>query len=187
MSPIEVAEYEQLKSEQRTRITIRDNLIYATFIALGSAMAFSLSAGNTAGFTTLLAVPLVCFALGWTYLRNNHKIASIGRYIAQTFPCEWETHRLLIKGRRRMKILQLLVDLTVFVFTGLFALGLYWGSSAIGAFPLVVSFTEVALLTLLASELVRHSDVLFKTPREGSLIGSGSSLTKRGSISDNQG
>lgn len=162
LSQIQIAEYEQLKSEQRTRITIRDNLVYATFIALGSAMAFSLSASNTSGFLTLLAVPLVCFALGWTYLRNNHKISTIGRYIAQTMECSWETHRITVKGRRRKKVIQLSVDLIVFVVTGLAAIVMYWSSNSVSFIPFGVSLVEVVLLILLAYEFALNSDILFE-------------------------
>lgn len=72
-------EYDKLKSEQCQRIAHRDSLVYATFVAIAAIATFALKAdGNV---HSLLALPFICFALGWTHLNNDHKITAIGKYI----------------------------------------------------------------------------------------------------------
>lgn len=154
-----LAEYEQLKAEQRTRIGIRDNLIYGTLTALGASAVFASTTSH--GALALLVVPLVCFALGWTYLRNNAKIAAIGRYLGQVFPDSWETWRVYKPGRRRRKVVQLLVDVIVFVVTGAAALVLFLSSGKDTGFTLIFIASDGLLLLLLAVEFVTNSDILF--------------------------
>lgn len=158
---LQLAEYEQLKGEQRQRMTTRDNMVYATFTALGASAAFGLS--DQSHHIVLLVMPLVCYALGWTYLRNNHKIKAIGRYLSTLF-ISWETHRLHENGRRRRKVIQLSVDLIVFVVTGVVAVVLFWRTGQDNVATAVVSIGEVGLLTVLSVEFVLNSDILFKAP-----------------------
>lgn len=164
-----VAEYEQLKAEQRTRIGIRDNLVYGTLTALGASAVFASTTSR--GGLALLVVPLVCVALGWTYLRNNAKISAIGRYLAGVFPDSWETHRVSEPGRRRRKVVQLLVDVIVFVVTGAAALVLFVASGQGTALTLLFAAGDCLLLLLLAVEFVSNSDILFTKIDQNQLAG----------------
>ena len=74
-----LAEYNCLKSEQTQRIGIRDNLLYVTLGVLGAVESFAVS--ETAHYYALLVIPWVCLILGWTYVVNDEKISSMGRYI----------------------------------------------------------------------------------------------------------
>jgi hypothetical protein len=76
---IYLAEYKLLKEEQRSRITVRDNLIYATFTALAAVVFFAFGR-DPAHPAMLLLLPVVCLVFGWTYLSNDTKISDIGRY-----------------------------------------------------------------------------------------------------------
>ncbi len=73
-----VLEYGHLKEEQRIRITSRDNLIYATLVAIGAVCGTAVQLRSTA---VLLALPAVCVLLGWTSVSNDRKVTEIGRYI----------------------------------------------------------------------------------------------------------
>jgi hypothetical protein len=162
ITPLEVAQYEQLKAEQRDRMKIRDRLPYVTFVALGGAIALSVSGSGIVRSSVFLAVPLICLILGWTFLRNNDKIAEIGRFIRETYPeCRWESYRFGINGRRRKKIIQLIVNLIQFVVIGYIALGVFWSSLNIGIMSGLASGVEVILLAILAVEFIRISDVFF--------------------------
>ncbi|MGH8527480.1 MAG: hypothetical protein ACREXY_25705, partial [Gammaproteobacteria bacterium] len=76
-STILLAEYAQLKEEQRARIGFRDNLLYVTLAAVTAVTAI---AAQTKLMQLILALPVVCVVLGWTYLVNDEKISAIGRY-----------------------------------------------------------------------------------------------------------
>ncbi len=75
---VDLAEYQALKSgEQNDRIKTRDNLVYATLIALGAVGAFTLQANN---WHLLLAVPYPVLILGWLYLGNDDAVARLRIY-----------------------------------------------------------------------------------------------------------
>lgn len=72
-------EYQKLKDEQIARIGFRDNLIYATLVAIGGLLSYALA--DAANARALLILPLATFTLGWTFLINDAKISAIGRYL----------------------------------------------------------------------------------------------------------
>src|SRR5579859_57270 len=74
-----LVEYEQIKGEQRSRIGFRDNLLYASLVAMAGVVAAALNTKGRADL--LLLLPPVSALLGWTYLVNDEKISAIGRYI----------------------------------------------------------------------------------------------------------
>lgn len=154
-----IEQYEQLKAEQRTRIEIRDRLVYATFTALGGSIVLS---GSTAiGHQLLLGMPLVCYALGWTYLRNNRKINEIAAFVRTRYPeYDWEVYRLETNGRCRRKIIQLSVNLTMFVATGCIALWALWLRSGLGPATLTFSVLDSLVLAILAIEFIRSADIV---------------------------
>jgi len=163
-------EYEQLKQEQRNRIGVRDNLIYATLGSMAVVIAAALQAKGPANL--LLMLPPVTIVLGWTYLVNDEKVSAIGRYIRtelaprlavltgdgeQVFG--WEAaHRT---GARRLsrKALQLTVDLGTFGVPALAAIVVFWVNGPLTPAFLIVSIVEAVAVGLLAWQIVLHADL----------------------------
>jgi hypothetical protein len=118
-----VTEYTSLKAEQQARIGTRDNLLYATMVAMAGVLTLTLQGHRV---TYLLLTPPVSLILGWTYLANDTMITALGRYIrrdlapwlaaltASTAPplFGWETAHWFDPLR---KMCQLTVDLLSFV------------------------------------------------------------------------
>jgi muconolactone delta-isomerase len=71
-------EYTQLKTEQTGRLQVRDNLVYATLISLGTVGGFIVQSGN---INLILAIPAPVLVLGWLYLANDRMIASMRVYV----------------------------------------------------------------------------------------------------------
>jgi hypothetical protein len=127
-------EYDKIKAEQIQRMGFRDNLIYATLIAITGIV--SIVVDDVAKIPVLLVLPLACMALGWTYLVNDEKISALGRYIRLTFTDEiralihsddpglfgWEIAHRSDPNRISRKIIQFFVDEIVFVMPGLIAI-----------------------------------------------------------------
>lgn len=164
---IVLAEYEALKDEQVKRMGTRDGLPY---VALGSAVAV---AGVTAKFgpLVLLALPIACTVLGWTFLANDHKVSELGRYISDelvpyiqertppdTPVFGWESYHRDGPRRRARKAWQMLADLIAFCVTGGAALTAFWAQPDRPAALLAVSAVEAALLLGLAYQIVLHAD-----------------------------
>ncbi len=120
-------EYKQLKAEQQSRIGFRDNFIYVT---LGAIAAVGWGAVQQNWPHLLLLIPLACFALGWTYLRNDRQISEIRTYIATVLKPRvtritgdsdifgWEMDRPTDGRSNQRRWIQAFVDLGVFVLPG---------------------------------------------------------------------
>jgi len=163
---VTLAEYEKLKDEQRARIGVRDNLIYAALVA-GAAVAGATATRGTAAF--LLLLPPVSALLGWTYLMNDHKISQLGKYFrSNTRPAltaltgqpalGWE-YRDLNRRRSVRKRLQLGFDLLAFTVLPLAALVAYWTAGPRTAPFLAVSAAETGLLGVVAAAIVYYVEV----------------------------
>jgi len=119
-----LSEYEKLKDEQLKRIAFRDQMIYISLGAIGSVFSFAVE--NPKYFIALLILPFITLVLGWTYLVNDEKISSIGKYLklilipkinnqkSHKHIESWETYLKKDKKRKLRKGIQLIVDLTVF-------------------------------------------------------------------------
>jgi hypothetical protein len=169
-----LAEYNRLKEEQRTRIGVRDNLIYAMFTASAAVIVFAFG-GDSTRYPALLLLPLACLILGWLYLANDWKVSEIGRYfrtqLAAVMEQEtgtedglvalgWETSHRECAHRCRRKFIQLAVDLMTFCGVGWAAVSIYFSIAPTLPTPLVVvSCAQVAALAGLAVEIIRQADV----------------------------
>jgi hypothetical protein len=167
-----LAEYNCLKSEQAQRIGFRDNLLYVTLGVFGAVVSFALS--DPGHYYALLVIPWVCVILGWTYIVNDEKISSIGRYIryelaAKVKACTgnddtetllgWEVAHRDDKHRKRRKIQQLIVDEITFTVSGLIALLAFWylaNQPSSGA--IFLSCLEGFLLLALGAEMLIYAD-----------------------------
>lgn len=171
-----LAEYEQLKQEQRTRIGFRDNLVYATLASVAAIVAAVFSPrGSTA---VLLATPPVCIVLGWTYLANDEKVSAIGRYLRDdlarriagrsSLPAgeifAWETAHRADRRRASRKRTQLAVDVIAFCGTAAAALTFYWVLGPYSPALLVLSIAELVAVVVLSTQFVRYADVSRQPP-----------------------
>jgi RsiW-degrading membrane proteinase PrsW (M82 family) len=130
-------EYGVLKSEQAQRIGFRDNLLYVNIGAVGGVASVALGIGGSGeGLpAAFLLVPWVTAILGWTYLVNDQKITAIRKYVegdleprlramleTKDVLFRWESFHRSDARRRQRKWIQLVIDLSTFVFSGVAAL-----------------------------------------------------------------
>lgn len=166
-----ISEYEKLKQEQIARIGFRDNLIYATLIALTAVV--SIVADDTARIPVLLVLPMVCITLGWTYLVNDEKISAIGRYIRLSFSDKvseliksketvlfgWEIAHRSDNRRGSRKVIQFFVDEFVFVLPGLVAILTFWLNTSSNLSLLRwIAGIELLLLLILGFQIYSYAD-----------------------------
>jgi hypothetical protein len=167
-SAILLAEYAQIKDEQRARIGFRDNLLYATLAAVTAVTAV---AEQTKHPELMLALPLVCVVLGWTYLVNDEKISAIGRYVrTQLGPrltvvngsgntlMAWETFHRSDRKRVSRKIIQAAVDLTAFLVVPYAALIAFWCYGTVKVLPIAASIVEAVALVGLGVQFLRYAE-----------------------------
>jgi hypothetical protein len=165
-----LAEYEQIKQEQRARIGFRDNLIYATFGVMAAVIGSTLARGGH--LEMLLLLPPLSVTLGWTYLVNDEKISAIGRYIRdelaprlkeltpeRTEVFGWESAHRRDVHRHSRKRFQLAVDLLTFCAAPLASLAVYWLLGPTQWPLLLVSLAEAAMIVGLTIQVVRYADL----------------------------
>lgn len=166
-----MSEYEKLKQEQIARIGFRDNLIYATLIALTAVV--SIVADDYTRIPVLLVLPLVCITLGWTYLVNDEKISAIGRYVRITFSDKireltkskedmlfgWEIAHRSDSRRGSRKIFQFIVDELIFVFPGVIAILIFCVKASVILLPLrLLAGIELLFLVILGFQIFSYAD-----------------------------
>lgn len=162
-----LAEFDQLKGEQRARIHFRDSLMYTTLAAMAAVIAAALQAHNNLMF---LLLPPVTVVLGWKYVSNDDKITAIGRYIqAQLAPrltalvhqpvFVWESARARgSRDRLARKVMQILVDLLTFCLAPAAALVMVW-TTACPPILLVTSILETGLVLVTGAFVVQHAEM----------------------------
>lgn len=165
-----LAEYDKLKAEQVSRISFRDNLLYATLAAGATVGAIAASAHMP---LLLLLLPVATTALGWAYLVNDHAVSAIGRYIRDDLGPRladlighdgalfgWEAAHRSDDRRRSRKLFQELVDGLVFVIAPLVAVtaGAVL-SSPLSWWPLVpVVAAESLMISALGWQMNRYAE-----------------------------
>ena len=166
-----VTEFENLKKEQIQRIGFRDNLIYANLIAITGVISVVVVDINR--IPVLLVLPMVCITLGWTYLVNDDKISSMGRYIYTVLSAKiqkimksdelplsgWELANQADKKRAGRKKIQLLIDELVFVLPGLIAILLFWLLAPKGSMLLWVAAGEAVFLLILGIQIASYAEI----------------------------
>ncbi|MEV7190247.1 hypothetical protein AB0N81_00380 [Streptomyces sp. NPDC093510] len=165
-----LVEYEQLKAEQKSRITLRDNLIYAMLAATAAVIAATIPSPSRTAL--LLLLPPLSVLLGWTYLVNDEKISAIGQYIrtglgprlaAAVAPGDgvfaWESAHRRDRRRGTRKRLQLAVDLLAFCVSPAAALTVFWVHGHL-TWPLItLSLVESAALVGLGIQIALYADL----------------------------
>ena len=167
-------EYRALKAEQVHRIGVRDQLVYALLVVIAAV------AGGTpfAGRAVPLLLPPVCVLLGWVFLRTDHMITSIGRYLRDDLTpllttvagpglLAWENgyHCGDLRSRQR-KHLQLGIDLATFCLPAAAAIAVFWTTSTSTHPALIaVSLAEAAATAVLAWQITVYAEI--PTTRNG--------------------
>lgn len=169
-SQLLLAEYDQIKQEQRARIGFRDNLIYVTFGVMAAVVGSTMARGGH--FEMLLLLPPLSVTLGWTYLVDDEKITAVGRYIREELAPRlqeltperaevfgWESAHRRDARRRSRKRFQLAVDILAFCVAPLAALTVYWLLGPLHWTLLLVSAAETAMVAGLAVQVVRYAEL----------------------------
>jgi hypothetical protein len=160
-----LAEYKELKQEQRMRMTSRDNLGYWIFPALAVVGGVALSGPGREPL--LLLLPLVCIALGWAYLGNDTKVTQIGDYIrtelapivreaGEPMPFGWETYHRATPLRAMAKRIHPVIQLMIFCAPAWAALTVFVASSAGVTMWVPVAVLEAALVGALTLLFIAH-------------------------------
>jgi hypothetical protein len=167
-----LAEYQQLKTEQQQRITVRDQLVGATILA-----AFAVAgAAQLAGPYITLILPPVCFALGWTYLATDQMIRNLGTYIREQLGPKvdfitgaydsfgWESTNAARPNRATRRRMSYTADMLVFVAPAVACVlaGLYTVMAAdmptnLRVLGFAVVLGEALLAGVLASQFTCHA------------------------------
>ncbi|POX62054.1 hypothetical protein C3492_17450 [Streptomyces sp. Ru62] len=163
-----LAEYDRIKEEQKTRIGFRDNLLYFTLAAVTAILATAVQSGQA---QLLLAVPVVCLVLGWTYLVNDEKISAVGCYIrdqlgprlaelsgAHGAVFGWETYHRDDASRTTRKRLQNVMDLLTYVALPMICVTSFWCSPAVRPALVAVSLAQTLSLAVLGWQFLRYAE-----------------------------
>ncbi|MBV1947013.1 hypothetical protein KUF69_11455 [Streptomyces sp. BV129] len=163
-----LAEYDRIKEEQKARIGFRDNLLYFTLAA--STAVLAITAQNRRA-QMLLAVPVICLVLGWTYLVNDEKISAIGRYIRDQMGPRlaelsdvrgavfgWEAYHRHDASRTTRKRLQTAVDLFAYLAVPLTCVIAFWCSRSVHPLLLIVSIVQTLALAMLAWQFLHYAE-----------------------------
>ncbi|WP_234533728.1 hypothetical protein [Streptomyces shenzhenensis] len=163
-----LAEYDRIKEEQKTRIGFRDNLLYFTLAAVTAILAITVQSRQA---QLLLAVPVICLVLGWTYLVNDEKISAIGCYIREQLGPRlaelsgahgavfgWEIYHRHDASRTTRKRLQTAVDLFTYVALPMICVTAFWCSPAVQPLLVIVSFAQTFALAVLGWQFLRYAE-----------------------------
>ncbi|MEU0711543.1 hypothetical protein ABZ508_29705 [Streptomyces lavendulocolor] len=167
-SRVLLAEYDRIKEEQKTRIGFRDNLLYFTLAASTAVLALTVESGQT---HLLLAVPVICLVLGWTYLVNDEKISAVGHYIRDRLGPRlaelsgapgavfgWEVYHRDDARRTTRKRLQTAVDLFTYLVLPMICLAAFWCSPAVRPLLVIVSLAQTLALAVLGWQFLRYAE-----------------------------
>lgn len=168
-------EYSKLKDEQRSRIGFRDNLKYVTLVSIGAILSYA--TGDPKNYYAFFILPISNFILGWTWLLNDEKITSIGKYIQNNLTSciiellksndstifAWEHFHKKEEKRMGRKILQLLANELLYCISGLLSVFLFFHYSNTTLFivskVLILGCFEIILLIIMGINIFIYSDI----------------------------
>ncbi|MFH9860723.1 hypothetical protein [Streptomyces sp. NPDC017202] len=167
-SKLLLAEYDRIKEEQKARIGFRDNLLYFTLAASTAVLAITVQNRRA---QLLLAVPVICLVLGWTYVVNDEKISAIGRYIREQLGPRlaelsgargavfgWEIYHREDTSRTTRKRLQTAVDHFTYLALPMTCLIAFWSSRAVDPLLLIVSIVQTLALGMLGWQFLHYAE-----------------------------
>ncbi|AKH83248.1 membrane protein [Streptomyces sp. CNQ-509] len=163
-----LAEYDRIKEEQKTRIGFRDNLLYFTLAASTAVLAITVQSRQA---QLLLAIPVICLILGWTYLVNDEKVSAVGCYIrdqlgprlaelsgAHGAVFGWEIYHRAGASRTTRKRLQTAVDLFTYLGLPIICLTAFWCSPVVQPLLVIVSIAQTLALAVLGWQFLRFAE-----------------------------
>ncbi|MBO3751952.1 hypothetical protein J5X84_38285 [Streptosporangiaceae bacterium NEAU-GS5] len=166
-----LSEYDALKAEERQRVGVRGQVLYATLTAVAGIATVTATVGR---LELLLLLPLATTVLGWTYVTNDHKIAVIGGYVrcrlaphllGRLEDCSsgidiftWEQYHREDPLRCSRQRLQLAADLVAFCAPPLTALALLWLLGPHTPPVLIGSAAALTAVTVLAAQIIRYAE-----------------------------
>jgi len=158
-----IAEFERLKEEQLKRIEFRDHMIYLTLVAIASTFAFAYK--HSEYDLVFLVLPLFNIIMAWTYYTNDRKISAIGSYLKDELipkitgeKSSWEIYRLKRKDRFLRKLLQLFIDLILYIGTAFYSLYIFISkNNSLNAFHYVLIGLIIILLITLTVLFIKAS------------------------------
>jgi hypothetical protein len=174
LDPFELTklEYTKIKDEQIKRIGFRDNLLYVNLLLISGIFSFTFTDKGYApwNYHALLVAGWASLILGWTYVVNDEKISSIGRYIRGTLlkvtgeqipegVFGWEVAHRSDQRRKRRKVEQLVIDELSFVGVGITSVTLFLAvSSALHPWGVAIAVIEIVMLLVLGWEIFSYAD-----------------------------
>ena len=164
-------EYDKLKEEQNSRISMRDSLIYISLGIFGAIFSFTMT--NQSFMYTLLLIPPLSFILSWLYISNDSKILEIKKYIknnlepkiAKLFPdkieiFEWEKTYRDNSFKKLKKVTQFLVEEITFSVSAISALITFFIFTKALSFILsLVVFIDIIFILISMIIIYSHSDL----------------------------
>ncbi|MEP1765537.1 MAG: hypothetical protein ABJJ53_02615 [Sulfitobacter sp.] len=139
-----LAEFAEVKAEQRDRIKFRDGLFYAAFAAYGGLGGYALLPASPVDAWIILA--FVASLLGHLYLENEVKISGIRDFLKAQYPNElvWEAQIEKEAWRRLRKRIQAIIDVIAFGGVSVFCTQIAW-SSGLQILPNIASWIVCVL------------------------------------------
>ena len=140
---------------------------------IGLILSFSLK--DQSNYYGLFVIPWITLTLGWTYVVNDEKISSIGRYfrtdLANQISSElngrtpeelfgWESFGRSDAHRIRRKKEQLIINELTFVISGMGGLvGFFWLVPCVNVLLAFLSMIAMLLLIALSVEICVYADI----------------------------
>jgi len=164
-------EYDKLKEEQNSRISMRDSLIYISLGIFGAIFSFTMT--NQSFMYTLLLIPPLSVILSWLYISNDSKILEIKKYIknnlepkiVKLFPdkveiFEWEKAYRDNSFKKLKKVIQFFLEEITFSLSAISALVTFFVFTKEITFILsLVIFIDVIFILISMIIIYGHSDL----------------------------
>jgi hypothetical protein len=165
-----LAEYEELKAEQRGRMRTRDHLLYLTLGSWAAVIALAAQPGP-ARMLAPLVFPAAPIVLGWIYLANDSKVQAIGAYLRDDLRPRlieatgdpsvlgWETAHRAQARRGFRNTVQMLMDLGTFCLVPAAALVVYWTRGPWTTLLVACSVIEALGLLAVSARIILAADL----------------------------
>lgn len=171
MINILLEEYKALKSEQLSRIKLRDTLIYISLGIFGAIFSYAMFSEGNGKSIVLLMLPTVSLVLAWTYVVNDEKISHIGKYVRHELSSKlreltgkddpiifgWESYHRSDYKRLTRKTMQVAIDIIVFVLAPVASMYAYYTKNPdSGGLVQVLTYWNIAVIGLICILLLAY-------------------------------
>lgn len=166
-----IEEYKALKSEQLSRIKLRDTLIYISLGIFGAIFSYAMFSEGNDKSIVLLMLPTVSLVLAWTYVVNDEKISHIGKYIRYELALKlreltgkddpvilgWESYHRSDRKRLTRKSMQVAVDIIAFVLPPVVSMYAYYTQNPdTSGLVQVLTYWNIAVIGLICILLIAY-------------------------------